>query len=153
MYISCSLLFSSLFPPSLLYPSLHPPCLHPLSLSHPPLSLSPSSNLAVRWILVVFTMVGFIILDMAYTAVVVNYSIQCQLLIYLMQNICDRMRTKEWEIEQAIKVRGHCGGGGAWEGGKEEGGGEREREGGREGGREGEREREREREREHCSNL
>ena len=66
---------------------------------------------------------------MAYTAVVVNYSIQCQLLIYLMQNICDRMRTKEWEIEQAIKVRGHCGGGGAWEGERSE----RGREGGREG--------------------
>ena len=35
---------------------------------------------------------------------VINYSIQCQLLVYLFRNICERMRTKEWEIDQAIKV-------------------------------------------------
>jgi len=64
----------------------------------------PRSNLVVRWILVVITIIGFIVLDIAYTAVVINYSIQCQLLVYLFRNICERMRTKEWEIDQAIKV-------------------------------------------------
>ena len=53
---------------------------------------------------VVVTLLGFILLDMAYSAVVVNYSVQCQLLVYLMHSTCDRMRSKDWEIEQTIKV-------------------------------------------------
>ena len=58
---------------------------------------------------VLVTLVGFIVLDMAYAAVVVNYSIQCQLMVYLFLAICDRMRTKDWEIEQTIKVGGAGG--------------------------------------------
>ena len=58
----------------------------------------------VRWILVVITIVGFIVLDIAYTAVVVNYCIQCQLLVYLIRSICERIKAKDWEIDQSIRV-------------------------------------------------
>lgn len=65
---------------------------------------SASSNLVIRWILVTFTIIGFIVLDIAYTAVVVNYCIQCQLLIYLLWSIGERMKAKEWDIDRSIKV-------------------------------------------------
>ena len=62
------------------------------------------SSLATRWVLSIVTLMGFVVLDFAYIGVVINYSMQCQLLVYLLHNICDHMKTKEWEIEQSIKV-------------------------------------------------
>ena len=53
----------------------------------------------------VITIIGFIVLDLAYTAVVVNYCIQCQLLVYLLRSISERIKTKDWEIDQSIRVR------------------------------------------------
>ena len=59
---------------------------------------------ALRWVFVSVTIVGFVLLDIAYTAVVINYSIQCQLIIYLLRSISERTKAKEWEIDKAIKV-------------------------------------------------
>ena len=67
---------------------------------------SEESEIILRWVLVVITIIGFIVLDIAYTAVLVNYCIQCQLLIYLLRSICERIKAKDWEIDQSIKVRG-----------------------------------------------
>lgn len=53
---------------------------------------------------VCITIIGFVLLDIAYTAVVVNYSIQCQLLVYLLRSISERTKAKEWDIDRAIKV-------------------------------------------------
>ena len=50
------------------------------------------------------TIVGFVMLDIAYTAVVVNYCIQCQLIIYLLRSISERTKAKEWDIDKAVKV-------------------------------------------------
>lgn len=61
------------------------------------------SSLATRWVLSIVTLMGFVVLDFAYIGVVINYGMQCQLLVYLLHNICDHMKTKEWEIEQSIK--------------------------------------------------
>ena len=47
---------------------------------------------------------GFIILDIAYSAVVINYAIQCQLLVYLLWSIGERIKAKEWDIDQSVKV-------------------------------------------------
>ena len=58
----------------------------------------------VRWVFVSVTIVGFVLLDIAYTAVVVNYCIQCQLIIYLTRSISERTKAKEWDIDKAIKV-------------------------------------------------
>jgi hypothetical protein len=54
---------------------------------------------------VIITIIGFVVLDIAYTAVVVNYCIQCQLLVYLIRSICERIKTKDWEIDQSIRVK------------------------------------------------
>ena len=50
------------------------------------------------------TIVGFVLLDIAYTAVVVNYAIQCQLIVYLLRSISERTKAKEWDIDRGIKV-------------------------------------------------
>ena len=54
-----------------------------------------SSNLVERWVFVIVTLLGFVLLDMAYAAVVINYSIQCQLLVFLFCSICERIRSKD----------------------------------------------------------
>ena len=55
--------------------------------------------------LISVSMVGFIVFDVAYTSVVINYAIQCQLMIYYMYSICTRINNKEWDTDQAIKVQ------------------------------------------------
>lgn len=64
------------------------------------LSISPY----VKVILIVVSLFGFIVFDIAYTAAVINYSMQCQLMVYYIQSICNRIVAKEWEIDEAIKV-------------------------------------------------
>ena len=76
---------------------------HTFTVYTPSLCAHPHS-LVFRWVLVVFTIVGFIVLDLAYMAVVVNYSIQCQLLIYLLWSIGERVKAREWDIDHSIKV-------------------------------------------------
>ena len=57
-----------------------------------------------RIVLIVVSIMGFVGFDMAYSAVIINYSIECQLMIYYLKSICQRISAKEWEIDQAIKV-------------------------------------------------
>ncbi|XP_019856109.1 PREDICTED: uncharacterized protein LOC100635115 isoform X2 [Amphimedon queenslandica] len=57
----------------------------------------------VKLILIVVSLLGFIVFDIAYTAAVINYSMQCQLMVYYIQSICNRIVAKEWEIDEAIK--------------------------------------------------
>lgn len=64
-----------------------------------------SVPLLVRILLIISSLIGFIVFDIAYTAVVINYSMQCQLMVYYMQSICTRTIDKEWEIDEAIKVQ------------------------------------------------
>ena len=75
-----------------------------MSPPHPYTSHPSSYSLVFRWILVVLTVGGFITLDIAYTAVVVNYAIQCQLLVYLLWSIGERVKSREWDIDQSVKV-------------------------------------------------
>ena len=54
-----------------------------------------------------FAQIGFIVIDVAYAAVVVNYAMQCQLLVYSISNIVARIRSKATTIDGIIKVRRH----------------------------------------------
>ena len=54
-----------------------------------------------------FAQIGFIVIDVAYAAVVVNYAMQCQLLVYSISNIVARIRNKATTIDGIIKVRRH----------------------------------------------
>ena len=75
-------------------------CIH---ISFCPL-IPPRASWGVRLLLVIITVVGLIVFDLAYTAVVINYSIECQLVIYYIQSICGRVIAKEWDFDVAIKV-------------------------------------------------
>ena len=52
------------------------------------------------------TLFGLFVFDFAFTAVVINYAIQCQLMVYWFKVICTCTLTKptNWKIEDAIKV-------------------------------------------------
>ena len=54
--------------------------------------------------MVIVSEFGFVVIDVAYAAVFLNYSIRCELMIYYFQGICTRMNNKECEIDQAIEV-------------------------------------------------
>lgn len=54
-----------------------------------------------------FAQIGFIVIDVAYAAVVVNYAMQCQLLVYSISNIVAHIRSKATTIDGIIKVRRH----------------------------------------------
>lgn len=66
------------------------------------------NTIALKWVIgvvAVVSILGFVVFDVAYTAVVINYSIQCQLMVYYLQSISTRIINREWDIEQSIKVR------------------------------------------------
>ena len=54
--------------------------------------------------MVIVSEFGFVVIDIALTAVFLNYSIRCELMIYYFQGICTRVNNKEFEIDQAIEV-------------------------------------------------
>lgn len=62
---------------------------------------------AAKNTLLAISLFGFIVFDVAYTAVVINYAMQCQLMVYFFESICIRTLVKpaNWNIEDAIKVR------------------------------------------------
>jgi hypothetical protein len=63
-----------------------------------------SPPMVVRIILVIISLVGFVVFDIAYSAAVINYAMQCQLMVYYLKSICTRILAREWEIDEAIKV-------------------------------------------------
>jgi hypothetical protein len=44
-----------------------------------------------------------VVFDIAYSAAVINYAMQCQLMVYYLKSICTRILAREWEIDEAIK--------------------------------------------------
>ena len=84
-------------------------------------ALAPLSNSEGRYALEAFCVLGFAIFDMVYLSIVISYSFQCQLLIYYVQSIKDRVLAYDWPglgleqspptssidaiLEKAMKVR------------------------------------------------
>jgi hypothetical protein len=89
----------------------------------------------VRYFFVAFSLLGFVFFDMVYLSVIVTYASQSELIQFYIMGIIDKVNTKAYSLEEAMKVLPES----------------REREGEREKER-GERERERERERENEGN-
>ncbi|XP_033097402.1 uncharacterized protein LOC117101541 [Anneissia japonica] len=61
-----------------------------------------SSN-AQYYTLVILMLLGCVILDTVYVTAIIDYVTQCQLLIYLLQGLCDRVRERTIDLEEAIK--------------------------------------------------
>ncbi|XP_013411847.1 uncharacterized protein LOC106174721 [Lingula anatina] len=58
---------------------------------------------AGRGILMCLMVIGNTVLDCVYVAVVINYSVQCSLVIYLLQGLCQKIKEKIVDFEQAMK--------------------------------------------------
>ena len=62
------------------------------------------SRNVIVFVMVLISWFGFIVIDVAFTAVFFNYSIRCELMIYYFRSICTKVKNKEWEIDEAIEV-------------------------------------------------
>ena len=62
------------------------------------------SSTGSMWTLLVLMLVGFLAFDLVYIAVVVNYCAQCQLLIFLIRGMNERIGEKNVPLQQAIRV-------------------------------------------------
>ena len=59
----------------------------------------------VHYLFVVTSMLGFIFFDLLYIAVVINYTSQCQLLMFYIENIIDKIVSKHYKtLTDASKV-------------------------------------------------
>lgn len=65
-----------------------------------------SISLPGKITLLTISLFGLIVFDIAFAAVVINYAMQCQLMVYWFKGICTHTLTKpnDWNIEDAIKV-------------------------------------------------
>lgn len=64
-----------------------------------------SSSIESMCILVILMLIGFLAFDLVYIAVAVNYCAQCQLLIFLIRGMNERIEEKNITLRQAIRVR------------------------------------------------
>lgn len=62
-----------------------------------------TANLTTRYIFVSSAIVGFVFFDLFYASVVINYCTQCQLIVFFIRSIMDRVRTKTHTLEVAVK--------------------------------------------------
>ena len=67
-------------------------------------SKPPSEVDALRYILITLSVVGFTANDLFYIAAIINYSLQCQLITFLINVTVDRICKQQCKIDQAIKV-------------------------------------------------
>ena len=66
--------------------------------------LLPSSPSPLRYFLVILTLAGYIIVDLVYISVLINYVSQCQLIIVFITSITEGVRNKSLSLEEASKV-------------------------------------------------
>lgn len=58
---------------------------------------------ALRYSLVFISLLGFVIFDLLYISVAINYTSQCQLIIFYIRSITDRVVTKAHSLQSAVK--------------------------------------------------
>ena len=59
------------------------------------------------YVLIILMLIGFLAMDMVYVAVAVNYCAQCELLIFLIRGLNERIEEKSIPLQQAIRVPKH----------------------------------------------
>ena len=57
-----------------------------------------------RYTLVIYSIVGFILFDLLYVAVVLSYVSHAQLLLTYINSIIDKVQTKAYDLGKAIRV-------------------------------------------------
>ena len=71
-----------------------------------PLLPSPSHAVlyeGLRWSLIIISLLGFVFFDLLYISVAINYTSQCQLIIFYIQSITDKVVTKAHTLQGAVK--------------------------------------------------
>ena len=59
----------------------------------------------IKGFLLIISQFGFIVFDISYASVVINYAMQCQIIIYSLDNICTRMLNRYWTtVDETITV-------------------------------------------------
>jgi len=53
---------------------------------------------------VLLSIAGLLIADFFYLAAVIHYALECQLIMFLMKGTADRIRSRCWAVDLAIKV-------------------------------------------------
>jgi hypothetical protein len=61
-------------------------------------------SITQMYVLIVLMVIGFLAMDMVYVAVAVNYCAQCELLIFLIRGLNERIEEKSIPLQQAIRV-------------------------------------------------
>lgn len=67
-------------------------------------SFPPGENDAFRYITVILSAFGLVLTDFFYLAAVIHYALECQLIIFLIRATADRIRSRCWAVDDAIKV-------------------------------------------------
>jgi hypothetical protein len=60
-------------------------------------------SITQMYVLIVLMVIGFLAMDMVYVAVAVNYCAQCELLIFLIRGLNERIEEKSIPLQQAIR--------------------------------------------------
>ena len=68
----------------------------------------PSDDHAIQFVAIFFALVGYFVIDLFYIAAIINYSLQCQLITYLVKVTVKRICSSRYAVDQAIKVNQKC---------------------------------------------
>ena len=58
----------------------------------------------VRYFFVAFSLLGFVFFDMVYLSVIITYASQSELIQFYIMGIIDKVNTKAYSLEDAMKV-------------------------------------------------
>ena len=59
----------------------------------------------LRYSFVIYSMIGFILFDLLYVAVVLTYVSHAQLLLTYIHSVIDKVQTKAYDLGKAVRVR------------------------------------------------
>lgn len=64
----------------------------------------PVLRTTVRYFFVAFSLLGFVFFDMVYLSVIITYASQSELIQFYIMGIIDKVTTKAYSLEDAMKV-------------------------------------------------
>ena len=59
----------------------------------------------LKYVLVIYSIIGFFLFDLLYVAVILSYVAHAQLLLTYINSVIDKVQTKAYDLGKAIRVR------------------------------------------------
>ena len=75
-------------------------CTHSLTQTH----IHINCRTMIRYIFVALSLLGFVFFDMVYLSVIITYASQSELIQFYIMGIIDKVSTKAYSLEDAMKV-------------------------------------------------